>query len=67
MDNIKRYNQFIFEKQGLSPAIYKALKDYFESSDKPTMAGAQDFISKSNKGWKLSQEDFEEAQAQFKK
>jgi hypothetical protein len=67
MENIKDYRQFLFEKQGLSPAIYKSLKDYFEKSDKPTMTGAQEFLSKTNKGWKLSQEDFSEAKEQFKK
>jgi len=67
MENLKQYEQFLFEKEGISPAIYKQLESYFKSTDKPTMAGAQAYISKYKKGWKLSDEDFKEAKKEFKK
>jgi hypothetical protein len=67
MENLKQYEQFLFEKEGISPAIYKELESYFKSTSKPTMAGAQDYISKHKKGWKLSEEDFKEAKKEFKK
>ena len=57
----------VTEKEGVSPIIYKDLKAYFESTDKPTMAGAQAFVAKKKKGWKLSEEDFAEAKKAFKK
>ena len=57
----------VTEKEGVSPIIYKDLKEYFETASKPTMMGAQAFISKKKKGWKLSKEDFMEAKKEFKK
>jgi hypothetical protein len=72
MENIKSYKNFINEakiqeKEGISPAIYKDLKKYFDGTDSPTLKGAQIFISKIKKGWKLSEEDFAEAKKEFKK
>ena len=61
MENIKSYQNFLLEgkiteKEGISPAIYKDLKQYFEEAKVPTL-----------KGWKLSEEDFIEAKKEFKK
>lgn len=71
MENLIRYENFIFEKaeskEGISPIIYKDLEDYFKKTDKPTMAGAQAHIAKKKKGWELSKQDFEEAKKEFKK
>jgi hypothetical protein len=76
MENIKSYNDFlnegkIQEKEGISPAIYRDLKDYFESCKKdaqvPSLKGAQEHIQSKKKDWKLSKEDFEEAKKEFAK
>jgi hypothetical protein len=72
MQNLKKYVDYIFEKQivekkGISPAIYKDLEEYFTSSSKHSFAGAQKFIHTKKKGWNLSEEDFEEAKKKFKK
>lgn len=72
MENLKKFTDFIFEKQivekkGISPAVYKDLEEYFKSSAKPTLADAQKFISSKKKGWNLSDEDFQEAKKKFKK
>ena len=69
MENIKEYQNFIFEagKAGISPAIYKQLEEYFQSTSKPTFKGAQAHIAKTKKGWQLSQDDFTEAKKKFKK
>jgi hypothetical protein len=69
MENIREYQNFIFEggKAGISPAIYKQLEEYFNSTPKPTLKGAQAHIAKTKKGWQLSQDDFTEAKRKFKK
>lgn len=71
MENLKKFSDFLFEKKivektGISPAIFKDLAAYFESTPKPTLAGAQKFIAAKKKGWKLSEEDFLEAKKKFK-
>jgi len=67
MDKIKSFDGFVNEKKGLSPAIYKSLKDYFSTASSPNMKGAQAHLDKTNHGWNLSDEDFEEAKGMFKK
>lgn len=71
MESLKNFEEFVFEKKnekpGISPAIYKQLEEYFESTSKPTKKGAQDYIGKTKKGWELSDEDFAEARMKFKK
>lgn len=72
MENIKGFSDFVFEgkvteKAGISPAIFKDLQAYFSSTPKPTLSGAQSYISKKKGGWKLSKEDFDEAVKKFKK
>jgi hypothetical protein len=72
MENIKTYTDFlnegkIQEKEGISPAIFKDLEQYFSETKSPSLKGAQIFISKAKKGWKLSAEDFAEAKKQFGK
>jgi hypothetical protein len=76
MENIKSYGDFlneakIQEKEGISPAIYKDLKDYFEGCKKdasvPNLKGAQEHINKTKKSWELSNEDFIEAKKEFMK
>jgi hypothetical protein len=71
MENIKNYTNFIFEKkmiekEGISPAVYKDLEDFFSGGGKHSFEEAQKFIMKKKKGWKLSKEDFEEAKKKFK-
>jgi hypothetical protein len=51
MENIKSYQNFlsegkITEKEGISPAIYKDLKQYFEEAKVPTLKGAQVYLLK---------------------
>jgi hypothetical protein len=74
MENIKEYNDFINEakiqeKEGISPAIYKDLEQYFANSKSPSpsLKGAQAYLAKVKEGWKLSAEDFAEAKKEFKK
>jgi hypothetical protein len=76
MENLKSYHDFlnegkIQEKEGISPAIYSDLKDYFEACKKdaqvPNIKGAQKHIQSKKKDWKLSSEDFEEAKKEFAK
>lgn len=72
MENIKKFTDFIFEKkvvekEGISPAIYKDLEEFFSGSGKHSFSDAQKFIMSKKKGWKLSQEDFDEAKKKFKK
>lgn len=73
MENIKEYHDFlneakkVQEKEGISPAIYKDLEKYFAEASTPTHKGAQAYLLKNKKGWKLSEEDFEEAKKTFKK
>jgi hypothetical protein len=72
MENIKSYQNFLLEgkvaeNEGISPAVYKDLKQYFEEAKMPTLKGAQAYLSRVKKGWKLSEEDFMEAKKEFKK
>jgi hypothetical protein len=59
MENLIKYENFIFEKEGskkgISPIIYKDLEDYFKKTDKPTMDGAQSHISKNKKANPLNE------------
>lgn len=76
MENIKTYQDFlnegkIQEKEGISPAIYKDLQEYFETCKKdncaPTLKDAQKHIDSRKKSWKLSEDDFKEAKKEFSK
>jgi hypothetical protein len=49
------------EAEGIHPAIRQKLADYLKENPKATYSEARDFISSAIKGWKLSEEDFEEA------
>jgi hypothetical protein len=69
MDNIQNYISFLNEKKetkGISIAIYNDLKEYFEKTKSPSFEDAAKYISKMKKGWKLSQNDFDEAKKKFK-
>jgi len=74
MKNLKQFEDFagvgsdesLTEKVGISPAIYKDLQTYFNTSKKPSLSGAQSFIERTKSGWNLSQEDFDEAKMHFK-
>jgi hypothetical protein len=74
MRNLKQFEDFagidpegsLTEKVGISPAIYKDLQTYFTTSKKPSLSGARSFIERTKAGWKLSQEDFDEAKTHFK-
>lgn len=67
MENLKDYNDFLFEKRGVSPVIYKDLEFFFDTVKYPAYGEAKKFIAKSHDGWELSQEDYEEAKKKFKK
>jgi hypothetical protein len=72
MENIKNYSDFINEgkiqeKEGISPAIYKDLGQYFAEAKAPSLKGAQAYLNKVKEGWKLSAEDFAEAKKEFGK
>lgn len=66
MENIIDFETFITESKivesdGIHPAIRQKLVDYIKENPKASYAEARNFISDSIKGWKLSEEDFEEA------
>lgn len=72
MENIKSYEAYlneakVQEKEGISPAIYKDLKQYFKEAKNPSFKGAQEYISDKKDGWDLSEEDFDEAKKMFSK
>ena len=69
MENIKHFSDFLNEKKdnkGISIAIYNDLKTYFEEAKSPSFADASKYIAKVKKGWKLTQNDFDEAKKKFK-
>lgn len=69
MDNIQYYSDFLNEKKdnkGISIAVYNDLKSYFEKTKSPSFDDAVKYIAKVKKGWKLSQNDFDEAKKKFK-
>jgi hypothetical protein len=51
----------VSEAEGVSPAVYKALQDYFKENGEGDFEHAKDYVASKVKGWKLSSEDFEEA------
>jgi len=66
MQNLKNFESYIAESkmveaEGIHPAIRQKLADYLKENPKATYSEARDFISSAIKGWKLSEEDFEEA------
>lgn len=66
MENIIDFKTFITESkvaesEGIHPAIRQKLVDYIKENPKASYAEARNFISDKIKGWKLSEEDFEEA------
>jgi hypothetical protein len=67
MENLKEYNDFLFEKRGVSPVIYNDLEFFFSSVKYPAYEEAKKFIAKSHDGWDLSKEDYEEAKKMFRK
>jgi hypothetical protein len=67
MENLKNYSNFLFERAGISSAIYKPLKDYFEETDSPNFFIAKKYVASKVDGWELSKEDFNEAKKKFKK
>ena len=69
MYNLKNYIGFLNEKKeakGISIAVYNDLKTYFEKTKSPSFEDAANHIAKIKKGWKLSQNDFDEAKKKFK-
>ena len=66
MEHLKEYNEYLFEKKGISPAIYNSLELFFDSVKRPSYKDAKAFIAKTNDGWDLSEEDYNEAKAKFK-
>lgn len=52
----------VMESEGIHPAIRQKLMDYLKDNPDATYAEAKKFIGEKIAGWKLSQEDFDEAQ-----
>lgn len=48
--------------EGIHPAVREKLLSYLKENPKATYAEARDHIGDTLKGWKLSEDDFEEAQ-----
>jgi hypothetical protein len=70
MKNIKNFDSFITESnivegEGIHPAIREKLFGYLKDNPKATFSEARDHISDQIKGWKLTEEDFEEAKKQL--
>lgn len=66
MENIINYQTFInetriSEAEGIHPAIREKLINFIKENPKATFSEAKEFITDQIKGWKLSEEDFEEA------
>jgi hypothetical protein len=67
MNNIKQYEDFLVESKiseakGIHPAIKEILSDFLKENPKATFDEAKAVVRKKRPGWKLSQEDFKEAQ-----
>lgn len=54
-------NQEVNEAEGIHPAVRTKLLDYLKENPNATFAEAKNHIGSILKGWKLSEEDFEEA------
>lgn len=66
MENLFTYEDFKTsinegKEEGIHPAIRQKLMDYLKENPKSTYPEARDHIGDQIKGWKLSEEDFEEA------
>jgi hypothetical protein len=66
MENLFTYEKFKSslnegKEEGIHPAIRQKLMDYLKENPKATFSEARDFIADKIKGWKLSENDFEEA------
>ena len=66
MRNILDFDKFVNEStltegEGIHPAIREKLVNYLKENPKATFAEAKEFIGGAIKGWKLTEEDFEEA------
>jgi hypothetical protein len=67
MNNIKQYEDFLVESKiseakGIHPAIKEILSDFLKENPKATFDEAKAEVRKKRPGWKLSTEDFGEAQ-----
>ena len=54
-------SQEVNEAEGIHPAVRTKLLDYLKEDPNATFAEAKNHIGSILKGWKLSEEDFEEA------
>jgi hypothetical protein len=66
MKNLTDFETFVNESnltegEGIHPAIREKLINYLKENPKATFAEAKEFIGGEIKGWKLTDEDFEEA------
>lgn len=58
---VKSHNLNEGKGEGIHPAIRSKLLDYLKENPNATFAEAKNHIGSIIKGWKLSEEDFEEA------
>jgi hypothetical protein len=68
MENLIPFEKFgksqqteVNEAEGIHPAVRTKLLDYLKENPNATFAEAKNHIGDALKGWKLSEEDFEEA------
>ena len=61
IDILSKYTTGINEGEGLHPAIRQKLLDFMKENPTATYAETRNHISDKIKGWKLTEEDFEEA------
>jgi hypothetical protein len=58
-DNFSKVNEG--SSEGIHPAVREKLLAYLKENPKATFAEARDHVGDVLKGWKLSEDDFEEA------
>jgi hypothetical protein len=56
----------VSEAEGIAPAVYKVLQDFFKEHGDGEFEQAKDYVASKVKGWDLSREDFEEAKKKLK-
>jgi hypothetical protein len=60
-ENFKPQSKEVNESEGIHPAVRSKLLDYLKENPNATFAEAKNHIGNILKGWKLSEDDFEEA------
>jgi hypothetical protein len=63
MKNVLNFDSWknLNEAAGVSPAVFKALNDFFEKNPDGSYDEAKKYVATQVKDWELSKEDYEEA------